>query len=97
MTHCDNVCPMTPSDPARLRGHQWELVCDRAWQPRSAQSAFMLGLVVSALLSGPLSDRFGRLRLVCIMSAASLLTVVTQGLAGSVELYIVARSVTCAL
>ncbi|CAH1779040.1 unnamed protein product [Owenia fusiformis] len=39
---------------------QWDLVCDKKWMVAFVQSIFLAGALVGAVLSGQISDRFGR-------------------------------------
>lgn len=40
--------------------NEWDLVCDRAWFVSMTQSLYMSGFIVSFLVFGYISDRFGR-------------------------------------
>ncbi|KAI0213623.1 Organic cation transporter protein [Lamellibrachia satsuma] len=39
---------------------EWNLVCSEAWKPVMAQSLFMTGFLLGAIIFGALSDRIGR-------------------------------------
>lgn len=39
---------------------QWTLVCDRRWMGALAQSIYMSGLLIGAVMLGNSADRFGR-------------------------------------
>ncbi|KAM9302179.1 organic anion transporter 3-like [Gastrophryne carolinensis] len=53
---------------------EWDMVCDREWMKELAQSLYMAGVLVGALVYGSLADRFGRrgVLLCCIIQIASM-------------------------
>ncbi|XP_077143845.1 organic anion transporter 3-like [Ranitomeya variabilis] len=53
---------------------EWDLVCEREWMKELAQSTYMAGVLVGAMLYGPLADRFGRRTVVlcCLLKIASM-------------------------
>lgn len=51
---------------------EWDLVCDREWMISIAKTVYMVGFLVSVVICGQVSDRFGR-RPVVIMCLAIFL------------------------
>jgi OCT family organic cation transporter-like MFS transporter 4/5 len=39
---------------------EWDLVCDKSWLVSFSQSSYMIGMMVSTILFGYLSDKYGR-------------------------------------
>ena len=39
---------------------EWDLVCDKSWLASFSQSSYMIGMMVSTILFGYLSDKYGR-------------------------------------
>ncbi|KAM4018730.1 solute carrier family 22 member 6-B-like [Anomaloglossus baeobatrachus] len=54
--------------------NEWDLVCEQEWMKELAQSTYMAGVLVGAMLYGPLADRFGRrtVVLICLLKIASM-------------------------
>ncbi|KAL7637232.1 UNVERIFIED_CONTAM: hypothetical protein RMT77_011944 [Armadillidium vulgare] len=48
---------------------EWDLVCDRKWLMSTAQSSYMVGILLGAVICSALSDKFGR-RLVSLTCTA---------------------------
>ncbi|XP_075692947.1 solute carrier family 22 member 6-B-like [Rhinoderma darwinii] len=53
---------------------EWDLVCEREWMKELAQSTYMAGVLVGAIIYGTLADRFGRriVLLTCLLQIASM-------------------------
>ncbi|XP_075043564.1 solute carrier family 22 member 6-B-like [Mixophyes fleayi] len=51
---------------------EWDLVCEREWMKELAQSAYMAGVLVGAIVYGALADRLGRraVLLFCLLQVA---------------------------
>ncbi|CAG0918728.1 unnamed protein product [Notodromas monacha] len=62
----------------------WNLVCDRAYLAKTAQSVYMLGTMAIGLPGGRLSDKFGRKRVVVI---CILMTIICGGMQAFVHDY----------
>lgn len=45
---------------------QWNLVCDKEWLKNVAEMFFLVGVATGGIVSGVLSDKFGRKRLLFI-------------------------------
>ncbi|XP_068116539.1 solute carrier family 22 member 6-B-like isoform X2 [Hyperolius riggenbachi] len=62
---------------------EWDLVCDREWMKELAQSIYMAGVLVGAILYGPLADRYGRR----IILMCSLLNIALMGTGAALSPY----------
>ncbi|XP_018409837.1 PREDICTED: solute carrier family 22 member 6-B-like [Nanorana parkeri] len=53
---------------------KWDLVCEREWMKELAQSVYMSGVLVGAIVYGSLADRFGRRVVIlwCLLQTASM-------------------------
>lgn len=58
---------------------EWNLVCDSSYLKTFAETVFLLGVASGGVISGYLSDRFGRKRLL-------FLSVVLQTIFGKIEI-----------
>lgn len=65
---------------------QWDLVCGRSWLASFAQSCFMAGVILGAVIFARLSDDYGRLTVLRI--AMPLEIVSALGLALSPSIYV---------
>ncbi|CAH2325251.1 solute carrier family 22 member 6-B-like [Pelobates cultripes] len=61
--------------------NEWNLVCQREYMKELAQSLYMAGVLVGAIVYGPLADRFGR-RVVLL---CCLLQIATMGIGASLS------------
>ncbi|XP_068600495.1 solute carrier family 22 member 4-like [Brachionichthys hirsutus] len=62
---------------------EWDLVCDDQWKVPFASSTFFVGYLLGSLISGQLSDRFGRKKVVFISLAAQCVFVLIQSFSQS--------------
>ena len=62
-----------------------------AWMEGWITSAVLLGAVLGAVFIGPMSDRFGRKRLLLLSSIIFFIGAVGSGLSNSAELLIISR------
>ncbi|XP_044126237.1 solute carrier family 22 member 6-B-like [Bufo gargarizans] len=53
---------------------EWDLVCEREWMKELAQSTYMAGVLVGAILYGSLADRYGRRTIIlgCLLQVATM-------------------------
>nr|XP_055036138.1 organic cation/carnitine transporter 2 [Misgurnus anguillicaudatus] len=57
---------------------EWDLVCDNEWKVPFASSTLYMGYLLGSLVSGQLSDRFGRKKVLFISLAAEALLILAQ-------------------
>lgn len=70
---------------------EWDLVCDRAWFISLIQSLYMSGFIISFLMFGYLSDRFGRWRSLLLGATIEILSGFGCALSSSVTTFMVFR------
>lgn len=70
---------------------EWDLVCDRAWFISVTQSLYMSGFIVSFLVFGYISDRFGRWKSLMLGAVIEILSGLGCALAGSVSCFMMFR------
>ena len=73
---------------------EWDLVCGRRWMMSTVQASYMFGIFCGALISGVLSDQFGRRRAVCVSGVLFLVSSLTTACAGSYAAFVALRFVT---
>ncbi|XP_018591250.1 solute carrier family 22 member 5-like isoform X1 [Scleropages formosus] len=66
---------------------EWSLVCEDAWKAPFASSVLFCGVMVGSLLSGQVSDRFGRKLVFFISLALQNVLSLLQALSSTWELY----------
>ncbi|CAB1316753.1 unnamed protein product [Coregonus sp. 'balchen'] len=66
---------------------EWDLVCDNEWKTPFASSTLFVGFLIGSLVSGQLSDRFGRKKVIFGSLAAQLVSVLIQAFSPSWEVF----------
>uniref|UniRef100_A0A3Q1IHQ2 Major facilitator superfamily (MFS) profile domain-containing protein n=2 Tax=Anabas testudineus TaxID=64144 RepID=A0A3Q1IHQ2_ANATE len=66
---------------------EWDLVCDNQWKVPFASSTLFVGYLVGSLISGQLSDRFGRKKVVFISLGAQCVSVLLQSFSHSWRMF----------
>uniref|UniRef100_A0A3Q3BCK6 Solute carrier family 22 member 5 n=1 Tax=Kryptolebias marmoratus TaxID=37003 RepID=A0A3Q3BCK6_KRYMA len=66
---------------------EWDLVCDNKWKVPFASSTLFVGYLLGSLISGQLSDRFGRKKVVFISLAVQSLSVLLQSFSQSWRIF----------
>ncbi|KAF6721099.1 Solute carrier family 22 member 5 [Oryzias melastigma] len=66
---------------------EWNLVCDNQWKVPFASSSLFVGYLFGSLISGQLSDRFGRKKVVFMSLAAQCLSVLLQSFSQSWKMF----------
>lgn len=70
---------------------EWDLVCDSSYLSSLSQSAYMLGIVFSALIFGYCSDKFGRKPCVVVGVVIEITAGFMSAFANSITLFIATR------
>uniref|UniRef100_A0A8C2CGL6 Solute carrier family 22 member 5 n=1 Tax=Cyprinus carpio TaxID=7962 RepID=A0A8C2CGL6_CYPCA len=68
---------------------EWDLVCDSEWRVPFASSTLYMGYLLGSLVSGQLSDRFGRRKVFFMSLAAEALVILAQSFSNSWLLFCV--------
>ncbi|XP_034149021.1 solute carrier family 22 member 5 [Esox lucius] len=68
---------------------EWDLVCDNEWKTPFASSTLFIGFLIGSLVSGQLSDRFGRKKVLFGSLLAQMLSVFIQAFSPSWEFFCV--------
>lgn len=66
---------------------EWDLVCQDQWKVPSASSALFVGYLLGSLVSGQLSDRYGRKKVVFMSLAAQSAAVLLQSFSTSWRMF----------
>ncbi|KAM3601016.1 uncharacterized protein V6R79_006146 [Siganus canaliculatus] len=66
---------------------EWDLVCDDQWKVPFASSTLFVGYLLGSLISGQLSDRFGRKKVVFISLASQCAAVMLQSFSQSWRMF----------
>lgn len=70
---------------------KWNLVCDRDWYVSFTQSLYMAGMVISSLISGHFSDKYGRLPVLWTAVILELLGGLSCAFSFSIYQYMISR------
>uniref|UniRef100_A0A3P9B5C7 Solute carrier family 22 member 5 n=1 Tax=Maylandia zebra TaxID=106582 RepID=A0A3P9B5C7_9CICH len=66
---------------------EWDLVCDNQWKVPFASSSLFVGYLIGSLVSGQLSDRFGRKKVVFMSLGVQCLSVLLQSFSHSWRMF----------
>nr|XP_046267456.1 solute carrier family 22 member 4-like [Scatophagus argus] len=66
---------------------EWDLVCDNQWKVPFASSTLFVGYLLGSLISGQLSDRFGRKKIIFMSLAAQCVSVLLQSFSHSWRMF----------
>ncbi|XP_077448474.1 organic cation/carnitine transporter 2-like [Stigmatopora argus] len=66
---------------------EWDLVCDDQWKVPFASSTLFVGYLLGSLISGQLSDRFGRKKIVFLSLGAQGISVLLQSFSQSWSMF----------
>lgn len=106
-SYLENKCSVNLTDGSQYKCQSWyfdtnytgitltdslALVCDKNWYRSAFQSAISLGVVVAALIFGPISDGHGRLFVLRVCFVWSLIWGSISCLGSSFSLYALARA-----
>ncbi|XP_043206324.1 organic cation transporter protein-like [Amphibalanus amphitrite] len=73
---------------------EWDLVCGRRWMMSTVQASYMFGIFCGAMISGVLSDQFGRRRAVCCSGVLFVISSLATAGAGSYAAFVTLRFIT---
>ena len=73
---------------------KFDLVCGKEWQITLAQSLYMIGIFISASLSGMISDRFGRKKTIIFFSTLMTIFSIAVAFSESMSTFIVLRMIS---
>uniref|UniRef100_A0A8C5GGF0 Solute carrier family 22 member 5-like n=1 Tax=Gouania willdenowi TaxID=441366 RepID=A0A8C5GGF0_GOUWI len=66
---------------------EWDLVCDNQWKVPFASSTLFMGYLIGSLISGQLSDRFGRKTVVFISLGCQWVSMLLQSFSWSWQMF----------
>ncbi|XP_063058341.1 organic cation/carnitine transporter 2 [Engraulis encrasicolus] len=62
---------------------EWDMVCDNQWKTPMASSMLFIGFMIGSLISGTISDRFGRKKVVFGAMALQVISILAQSFSPS--------------
>jgi MFS family permease len=80
-----------PSEFGHTAVQEWDLVCDKSYLPSLSQSAYMLGISISAIVFGYFSDKYGRKWTVVVAVVIEIAAGLLSAFSNSISLFIFAR------
>ena len=69
----------------------WDLVCHREWLVDISSSVYMAGLLVGSLVSGSVSDRYGRLKGLWIFQAIKMIGAFMAAFSPNMPVFLISR------
>ncbi|KAL6262289.1 hypothetical protein P5V15_007383 [Pogonomyrmex californicus] len=73
------------------RGMEWNFVCSRRWMGAVAQSSYMLGVFMGAVILGSMADKYGRKIIFYVSAVAQLLLGVLVAFVNNYYVFLVLR------
>ncbi|XP_029704042.1 solute carrier family 22 member 5-like [Takifugu rubripes] len=73
---------------------EFDLVCSNQWKAPLTSTIYLLGLLVGALITGPLSDRFGRKPVFCALMAVQAFCIMLQVFSVSWTMFSIVSCIT---
>ena len=70
---------------------EWDLVCDKSWLASFSQSSYMIGMMVSTILFGFLSDKYGRRPVIMIGIVIEILAGLSSAFSYSIYQFLASR------
>ncbi|KAL9982534.1 hypothetical protein ACROYT_G004588 [Oculina patagonica] len=88
---CDGCTSYEFDGPFHSTVSEWNLICDRAFLGATIQSSFFAGMLVGSIVTGIMSDAWGRKKCMFICNAIMLLTGFGSAFVHSIPLFVVLR------